>query len=85
MSKAEKLLKRLSSRPKDFTYNELVTLLNQLGYGELKQGKTGGSRRAFVHHTTKQIIRLHKPHPGRILKMYQIDLIIINLTENGLL
>jgi hypothetical protein len=32
MSKKEKLLRRLLSRPKDFTFNETVTLLGQPGY-----------------------------------------------------
>jgi hypothetical protein len=30
-------------------------------------------------------IRLHKPHPGNILKLYQIDDIIAALTARGLL
>jgi len=34
---------------------------------------------------TGDYIRLHKPHPRNILKLYQIDDIIANLTERGLL
>jgi hypothetical protein len=47
MSKNEKLVQRLLSLPKDFTWKELVKLLALFGYAELKKGKTGGSRRKF--------------------------------------
>ena len=63
MSKAEKLLVRLLSKPKDFTYPELKTTLTSLGYVE-EQG--AGSRICFKSETHK--IKLHKPHPGNILK-----------------
>lgn len=75
MSKTEKLIARLLSRPKNFTYNELKTLLLSLGYQEV-QG--AGSRVCFASETHK--IKLHKPHPGNILKTYQLDLLIDELT-----
>jgi hypothetical protein len=31
----------------------------------------------------KNVIRLHKPHPRRILKLYQIDDIVTALREGG--
>lgn len=82
MSRKEKLIKRLISRPKDFRYNELRTLLKLLGYEELKKGKTTGSRVAFINMQNRHIIRLHRPHPKKILKRYQIDYIIDTLREN---
>lgn len=85
MSKREKLIQRLLSRPRDFTYAELETFLNSLGYEEIKTGKTSGSRRAFISKLKKHIIRLHKPHPGPVLRMYQIDYIIQELKKEGLL
>jgi hypothetical protein len=85
MSKDEKLAKRFLARPKDFTYDELRTLLKSLGYGEDQQGKTSGSRVAFYNQHTRHIIRLHKPHPGNELKMYQIDLIREELEGRGIL
>jgi hypothetical protein len=81
MSKQDKLLKRLFTRPKDFTFDELKTLLCNMGYSELKLGKTSGSRVAFYSESTERVIRLHKPHPGNILKRYQIDEIIQVLEE----
>ena len=49
MSKAEKLLERFLSKPKDFTFEELRKLLKGLGYEEAKAGKTSGSRVAFYN------------------------------------
>ena len=85
MSKEEKLLERFLSRPKDFTYNEIRKLLKGFGYEESNQGKTSGSRVAFVHFETKHIIRLHKPHPGNELKIYQLDQIREELAGRGLI
>ncbi len=85
MSTIEKLKAKLLRRSKDFNYSELNTLLNHCGYTELKKGKTSGSRRAFCNKKTKNIIRLHKPHPKQILKMYQIDMVIAELRKEGIL
>ncbi|GAA4370087.1 hypothetical protein GCM10023185_44330 [Hymenobacter saemangeumensis] len=82
MSKHEKLLARLLTQPTDFIWDELLRLLKALGYEELSAGKTGGSRRAFVNAATSVIIRLHKPHPGNILKQYQLKQIIQQLNLN---
>ncbi|MCL2512768.1 MAG: type II toxin-antitoxin system HicA family toxin [Oscillospiraceae bacterium] len=84
MSRKEKLLKRLLSRPVDFTFEELVTLLGQFGYFNTSAGKTGGSRVAFSD-GGGDYIRLHKPHPRNILKQYQLDDIITALKERNLL
>ena len=81
MSQKDKLLNKLFLRPKNFTYNDLKTLLKGLGYKEAKTGKTSGSRVAFINHDTGHIIRLHKPHPGNELKRYQIDYLIEELTK----
>jgi len=83
MGQKEKLLVRLAGRPKDFTWQELVRLLKLLGYVEVKPGKTGGSRRRFVHDKYARII-LHKPHPGNELKPYQVNLIIEVFENEGI-
>jgi len=82
MTRKEKLLKRLQSKPKDFTWDELVTLLKWLGFVEETTGKTGGSRRRFINQQGV-VISLHKPHPKQILKQYQVDQIVEILTEEG--
>ncbi len=81
MSKQEKLLKRLLSRPKDFTWNELIRLLNSYGF-ELLKGN--GSRRKFCHPESKLIISLHEPHPQNTIKQYAIDIVINSLKEQGI-
>ncbi len=84
MSQIQKLIVRLLSYPKDFTWEELVKILDHFGYIELKKGKTGGSRRKFVDNE-KRIISLHKPHPAKILKRYQLEDVIHTLRETGYL
>lgn len=84
MTRKEKLIQRLKSKPKDFTWNELVSLLTGLGFTEVKKGKTGGSRRRFVN-SDNVVITLHKPHPGNILKKYQIEQIIEILSGEELI
>jgi len=84
LSKKDKLVKRFLSRPADFTFDELISLLKSMGYFMETTGRTSGSRVAFSNENGGYI-RLHKPHPRNILKMYQIDDIISNLKEKGLL
>ena len=83
MSTKEKLLKRLLEEPKDFTYNELKSLLEYFNFTEYNSGKTSGSRVKFINTENKHIILLHKPHPGNILKSYVIEYVIKELTKGG--
>jgi HicA toxin of bacterial toxin-antitoxin, len=83
MSKREKLLKRLLSKPKDFTFDELVTLLSGLGYEADNKGKTSGSRILFENKLTGKKLNIHKPHPKQILKPYQVNHIIDELKNAG--
>jgi hypothetical protein len=85
MSRQEKIINRLLSRPKDFSYDELVTLLKLFSYVEVKTGKTSGSRRAFISRNNGHIIRIHKPHPENTLRKYQIDYIIEELKKENLI
>jgi hypothetical protein len=82
MAKHQKLLQRLLSIPKDFTWDELAMLLRLFGFKELKTGKTSGSKRKFVD-TKLNVINLHKPHPGKVVKLYKIRHIIQRLKECG--
>lgn len=83
MGKKEKLLARLLTVPKDFTFDEARTLLEAYGYVLSNSGKTSGSRVKF-HRGTK-IFRLHKPHPRKELLEYQVKAIIEELKEEGIL
>ena len=84
MSRREKLTERLLTYPSDFTFEELTTLLGHYGYTIVSVGKTGGSRVTFTN-GEGDYIRLHKPHPRNILKLYQVNDVIEALTERGLL
>ena len=55
-----------------------------LGYSEARPGKSGGSRRRFIH-PDAPAISLHEPHPGRIVKKYVIDDILRLLTDEELI
>ena len=78
----DKLIQRFKSKPKDFTFGELQRFLNSFGYQE-KQG--AGSRIIFINQTLSHKIKIHKPHPGNILKRYQLDLIEEELEKKQLL
>lgn len=77
MSKKEKLVARLLTCPKDFTYDELRSLLGLLGFEERSKGRTSGSRVEFAK--GRDTILLHKPHPNNQLKPYQVRQIINEL------
>lgn len=85
MGKAEKLLKRFLSKPKDFTYSELKKLLSQFGYEEAETGKTAGSRATFLNPKNGHVIKFHKPHPANIMKRYQLDEIEDRLRSKGVI
>lgn len=85
MSSKDKLIQKLKSRPKDFTWDELTRLLSNLNFEEISKGKTGGSRRKFYNQETGLIINLHKPHPSPIIKSYLIEQIIKKLEEERLI
>ncbi len=84
MSKKEKLIQRMLSRPKDFTFDELVALLGYFGYYIDYSGKTSGSRVSFKNSDGK-FVKLHKPHPQNPLKAYQLDEGITFLKEGSII
>ena len=84
MSQIEKLINRLLSKPKDFTYDELKQILNYLGFYEDNKGKTSGSKVLFASFDGRKIL-LHKPHSGNIIKEYKLKDIILQLVDWGLI
>ncbi len=84
MGQKEKLIKRLKSKPKDFTFEEAETLLKYFGYIRSDKGKTSGSRVMFSCENKASIL-LHKPHPRKELLMYQIKQLLEVLEQEGLL
>ena len=84
MSKQEKLVHRFKSKPADFSWGELKSLLSGFGYLLSTGGKTGGSRVKFMHQERPPVI-MHKPHPNPVLKRYQVDQILEFLKKEGVL
>ena len=83
MSKLEKLIERLKSNPKDFTFDEMQNLLLALGFELSNKGKTSGSRVKFFKND--MCIIIHKPHPRKELLAYQVKQVIETLSEGGLI
>lgn len=85
MGKKDKLIKKLRSDPKDFTFEEAETLLAMLSYYRSDKGRTSGSRVMFTssEHGTK--ILLHKPHPEKELRSYQVKQLVDVLEQEGLI
>ncbi len=69
MTKADKLVARFKTAKSDFTWKELSSMLESLGYHQ-QQGS--GSRVKFDNGNADQKINLHKPHPGNEVKIYVI-------------
>lgn len=81
MSKAEKALIRLQSKPKDFTWAEVTTILNRCGFTPLKTG--GGSHKKFYNQDNDVLLSISRPHPRDILLEYQLNALIDALKETG--
>lgn len=84
MGQKEKLIQKLRSRPKDFTFQEAETLLGYLTYQRFNKGKTSGSRVLFYSEGHAPIL-LHKPHPRKELLEYQVRQLLEILKQEGLL
>ncbi len=82
MGKREKLIARLKTIPADFKWQELALLLKALGYQEI-QGS--GSRVKFENGNADQMINLHRPHPGNVVKRYALRQLIEKLVQGGLI
>ena len=83
MSKKQKLIARLKSKPTDFTFEEIETLLMSIGFTKSNKGKTSGSRVKYQYENIP--IDLHKPHPSSVLKPYAINDILNILESEGLI
>ncbi len=83
MSQKEKLIARLLKKPKDFTFDEMVTLLSYFDF-YLKQGGSGSGVK-FIKKNSNEVINFHKPHPNGILKKYILEQVIDKLRKDGLI
>ncbi len=84
MSQKDKLIKKLKSNPRNYTFDEAEALLNHLSYRRIEKGKTSGSRVMFTSDKHGTIL-LHKPHPRKELLHYQIKQLREKLEQEGLI
>ncbi len=84
MGQKEKLIQKLKSTPRNFTFHDAETLLTSFGFTRSNKGKTSGSRVIFFHETCGSIM-LHQPHPQKELKVYQIRQLKEFLEQEGLI
>lgn len=71
MGQKEKLIERLKTKPKTFTFDDAESLLRYFGYERSNKGRTSGSRIVFVSEQYPPIL-MHKPHPRKELLEYQV-------------
>jgi predicted RNA binding protein YcfA (HicA-like mRNA interferase family) len=83
VGKKEKLIERLKSNPRDFTFDEMRNALEALGFEMFNKGKTSGSRVKFSKGGVAVV--LHKPHPRKELLEYQIKQILEFLEKENLI
>lgn len=84
MGKKEKLIRRLRSHPRDFTFDEAQTLLRYLGFKRSNKGATSGSRVLFAR-KEGGVLWVHIPHPGKELRAYQVRELVKMLEREGLI
>lgn len=84
MSQKEKLIQKLKSKPRNFTFDDAEALLGYFTYSRSNKGKTSGSRVMFVSNQYPPIL-LHKPHPRKEFLEYQIKQLISALKQEGLI
>lgn len=82
VSKKDKLIAKLLSKSKNFTWDDTTTLMGACGY-KLVNASGGGSGRMFVHTGTGQKVRLHEPHPQNTLLPYMVRQLTEALIEAG--
>jgi len=80
MGAKDKLLERFKKKPKDFTYEETLSLLAYFGYSK---HTTSGSRVRFKNESTGCYIDILRPHPGSIMKEWMVKTIYLHLKNNG--
>lgn len=79
------LCSRLLARSTGFTSGELGRLLAHWGYEERQPETEGSGQIVFFHPKTLHVVRLSGPGDAGRLRSYQLDQIVEELTEQGLL
>jgi len=85
MGRHEKLIQKLIKLPKNFTYDELITLMKGFGYVATERGRSSGSAVMFYNAKLNDKIMFHKPHPAKEIKRYILEMVIEKLKTTKML
>ncbi len=85
MSTRDKLIKRFSAMPKDFTFDEMMRLFAAFGFEVDNKGGTSGSRLALINSERGLSYNMHRPHPDNAIKMYVMRQVMEFMVGNGLI
>lgn len=80
MSKLDKKLNRLRSKPTDFRWQDVEYIFSKLGFTKIEGD---GSRVKFYNQEKDLLTLFHKPHPSPNVKHYAIKQMLEFLIENG--
>ena len=83
MNKKEKLIKRFRTLPRDFTFEEVVSLFQSFGFELENKGATSGSRIKFYNEADQNAYIMHRPHPRNIIKGYMMRDILNFMMKNN--
>ena len=84
MGQKEKLIEQLKSKPRDFTFDDAETLLGYFDLRRFNKGRSSGSRVIFTGGDHGKFL-MHKPHPQKELKPYQVKELLEYLEREGLI
>jgi len=84
MGRKEKLIEKMYSGPKAVTFDDAASLLSYCSYYLSNKGRTSGSRVSFISDEHPPIL-IHRPHPQKELKEYQVKQLIQTLEQEGLI
>ena len=83
MNRKDKLVKRFKTLPRDFTFDEVVSLFQSYGFELTNKGATSGSRIKFYNAADQNAYIMHKRHPSNIIKGYIMRDILNFLLKNN--
>lgn len=84
MGQKEKLIEQIKKQTEDIYLSDAEALLDYLEFTKSNKGKTSGSRVMFTSEEHGSIL-LHKPHPQKELKAYQVRQLCDLLEQEGLI
>lgn len=84
MSKRHKRFERFLTVPKDFRWDEFVTVMENLGF-DLDQSGGGSHGHFILRADPDKVIAIYRPHPNGIMYPVQIKETMKKLKEWGVL